>query len=302
MTLVDDFEAERSRLLSLGYRLTGSFADAEDAVQEAWLRLAAASASDIRDLRAWLTTVVSRLCLDRLRSAVKRRETYVGQWLPEPIVTAYDSADPLDLVVQDEDNRFAALVVLDTMTPDQRVAFVLHDGFGVPFDEIAGLLDITSATARQHASRARKAAAATPPPVDPEEHAEAVFTLMAAMADGDIDAIIAALHPDAVVIGDANGTTSTAVNIIRGPEKFARFFLGLINRYSIESMQTMVPVKVNGELGLASFGWAGATPRLSSPARITGYAVRDGLVCASYDIANPEKFAGVRLADWPRPQ
>ncbi len=302
MALVDTFEAERTRLLSVGYRLTGSIADAEDAVQEAWLRLASTPAEEIRDLRAWLTTVVSRLCLDRLKSAVKRRETYVGQWLPEPVVTSYESVDPLDEVVRGEESRFAALVVLDTMTPDQRVSFVLHDGFGVPFDEIAQLLGITPAAARQQASRGRKAAAATPPPVDDEEHAEAVFRLITAMASGDIKAIIASLHPDVVVIGDANGTTNTAVNIIHGPEKFARFFLGLISRYGMESMQSNVPVRVNGRMGLATYGWDGETKRQTSPARITGYAVKDGLVWASYDIANPEKFAGVRLENWPRPR
>lgn len=299
MALVDDFESERTRLVSLGYRLTGSFADAEDAVQEAWLRLADASTGEIRDMQAWLTTVVSRLCLDRLKSAPKRRELYVGQWLPEPLVTSYDSADPLDEVVRNEDTRMAAMVVLDTMTPDQRVSFVLHDGFGVPFDEIAILLDTTPAAARQHASRARKAAAANPVPTPDPEHDEAVGRFMMAMASGDLAAIIATLHPDAIVMGDANGTTRTAVNVIHGAEKFARFFLGLLRRYGEGSMSAMVPVKVNGQLGVATYGWVGETALKSSPARVAGFTVRDGLVFATYDMANPEKFAGVRLPEWP---
>lgn len=138
--LADAFEQHRPHLLSVAYRLTGSVADAEDAVQDAWLRLDRADADGIDDLRAWLTTVVGRLCLDRLRSAAVRREHYVGQWLPEPIVTPVggpSSPDPLEAVVRQEDSRMAAMVVLDTLTPAQRVAFVLHDGFAVPFDEIA---------------------------------------------------------------------------------------------------------------------------------------------------------------------
>ncbi|MGH3563354.1 MAG: sigma factor, partial [Mycobacterium sp.] len=119
---MDDFEALRPQLLAVAYRLTGTFADAEDIVQDAWLRWDAVERDEIVDLRAWLTTVVSRLSLDRLRSAVRRRETYVGQWLPEPVVTGLDSADPLSAVVAGEDARFAAMVVLERLTPDQRVA------------------------------------------------------------------------------------------------------------------------------------------------------------------------------------
>ena len=138
-TRVDEFEELRPHLLAVAYRLTGTVADAEDAVQDAWLRWDRADSATrrITDLRAWLTTVVSRLCLDRLRSAAHRRETYYGEWLPEPVVTALDGDDPLAAVVAGEDARFAAMVVLERLNPDQRVAFVLHDGFAVPFGEIA---------------------------------------------------------------------------------------------------------------------------------------------------------------------
>ena len=308
MTLVDSFEAERPRLLNVAYRLTGSVADAEDAVQEAWLRLHRTDAR-IDNLQAWLTTVVSRLCLDRLTSAVARRETYVGQWLPEPIVTTMDPStgsgdvwhDPLASIVQQEDNRFAALVVLDVLPPDQRVAFVLHDAFGVPFGEIAEVLGIEPANARQLASRARKAVADPPPPVDDAEHNAAVGRFLAAMATGDLDAVLATLHPDALVMGDANGTTNTAVNVIHGADKVARFYLGLFRRYGPEALETLMPVLVNGQLGIATTGWVGETERTTSPARVGGFAVRDGLVVAVYDIANPEKHAGIRLPSWPRP-
>ncbi|MEV7398031.1 sigma-70 family RNA polymerase sigma factor [Aeromicrobium sp. NPDC092404] len=298
-TLVDTFEAERPRLLHVAYRLTGSVADAEDAVQEAWLRLARTE-TGIDNLQAWLTTVVSRLCLDRLTSAVARRETYVGQWLPEPVVTPVEgSADPLAAVVQQEDNRLAALVVLDVLPPDQRVAFVLHDAFGVPFAEIAEVLSIEPANARQLASRARKAVADPPPPVDDEEHDAAVGRFLAAMASGDLDAVLATLHPDALMIGDSNGTTSTAAQVVRGADKVARFYLGLLRRYGPDSLGAMQPAMVNGQLGVVSRGWTGETEKLSSPARIGGFTVRDGLVWATYDVANPEKFSGVRLPDWP---
>ena len=136
-TRVDEFEELRPHLLAVAYRLTGTVADAEDIVQDAWLRWDAAGRDSIIDLRAWPTTVVSRLSLDRLRSAAHRRETYVGHWLPEPVVTAPDAGDPLSAVVAGEDARFAAMVVLERLNPDQRVAFVLHDGFAVPFGEVA---------------------------------------------------------------------------------------------------------------------------------------------------------------------
>ena len=299
MTLVDDFEAERPRLLRIAYRLTGSVVDAEDAVQDAWLRLDGAEERDeVSNLQAWLTRVVSRLCLDRLGSAATRRETYVGQWLPEPIVRPIGTApepDPIDLVVQGEDARIGAMVVLDTLTPPQRVAFVLHDVFSVPFDEVGEVLGIGTDAARQHASRARRAMADAPEPTPDPEHEEAVQRFLAAMATGDLDAIVATLHPDVVVVGDSNGTTGTAINVIHGPEKFARFYLGLFERYGDSAFQTLQPVLVNGQLGLWTSGWEGEDARTSSPERVGGFTVRDGLVAASYDFANPEKLGGVRL-------
>ena len=242
--------------------------------------------------------MVSRLCLDRLGSAAKRRETYVGQWLPEPIVRPIGPAaepDPLDVVVQGEDARLGAMVVLDTLTPPQRVAFVLHDVFSVPFDEVGEVLGIGTDAARQHASRARRAMADAPEPTPDPEHEEAVQRFLAAMATGDLDAIVATLHPDVIVIGDANGTTGTAINVIHGPEKFARFYLGLFERYGDKAMETLQPVLVNGQLGLWTSGWDGGEPRTSSPERVGGFTVRDGLVAATYDFANPEKLGGVRL-------
>src|ERR1700756_1076351 len=196
---VGEFESLRPHLLAVAYQVTGTVADAEDIVQEAWLRWDRHD-SAITDLRAWLTTVVSRLGLDRLRSAAHRRETYTGNWLPEPVVTGFDNSDPLSAVVANEDARFAAMVVLERLSPDQRVAFVLHDGFAVPFAEVAEVLGTNEAAARQLASRARKAVTAEPALIsgqpDPS-HAEVVGRLMAAIAAGDVAGVGGLVPPDA---------------------------------------------------------------------------------------------------------
>lgn len=286
----EEFEELRPYLLAVGYRLTGTFADAEDVVQDAWLRWAGHRDTGIVDLRAWLTTVVSRLALDRLRSAAHRRETYAGTWLPEPVVTTLDGDDPLAAVVAGEDARFAAMVVLENLTPDQRVAFVLHDGFAVPFDEIAGVLGTTPAAARQLASRARRAVSAAPPPA--ADHNEVVGALMAAMADGDLDAVVALLHPEVTFTGDANRRAPTAPQVIHGRDKVARFLLGLARRYGPRLFTSGELGMVNGELGVFSRGDDG-TPAITP--RIQALTVRDGRVVAVYDIANPDKFTGSPL-------
>lgn len=293
-SLAERFQSHRGHLLAVGYRVTGSVADAEDAVQESWIRLSTADVDAIEDLRAWLTTAVARLCLDRLKSAVVRRESYTGQWLPEPVVATWGSAplDPLELVVQQEDTRLAALVVLDALSPAQRVAFVLHDGFAVPFERVASILEVSPAAARQLAARARKQVEGTPAPVDDSAHEAAVTRLLAAMASGDVDQVAAALHPDCRMIGDSGGTTRTAAQVVRGPDKCARFFLGLVAMYGPESLTSMVPASVNGQLGYYS---AGVTGDRSFPARAGGFTVRDGVVWASYDFANPAKLSGVTL-------
>lgn len=294
-TRVDEFEELRPHLLSVAYRLTGTMADAEDIVQDAWLRWSAAQHGSIRDLRAWLTTVVSRLGLDRLRSAAHRRETYVGEWLPEPVVTPLDSDDPLAAVVAGEDARFAAMVVLERLNPDQRVAFVLHDGFSVPFGEVAGVLGISEASARQLASRARRAVADAPPPVPDDAHNAVAGALMAALAAGDMEAVVALLHPDVTFTGDSNRRAPTAPRVIHGPEKVARFLFGLARRYGPGWLETGVPALINGQFG----SWMPGSPaRDGYPEmmpRVTAMTVRDGQVCAIWDIANPDKFTGSPL-------
>ncbi|SDP60546.1 sigma-70 family RNA polymerase sigma factor [Lentzea jiangxiensis] len=287
MTAADVFGLHRAHLIGVAYRLTGSVADAEDAVQEAWPRFA--KAEHVQDPRAWLTTVVSRICLDRLRSAAVRRETYVGSWLPEPLLTTGEDEDPLASVVRSDGVRMAALVVLDRLTPDQRVAFVLHDAFSLPFNEIAGVLQVSEASARQHASRARKAVAdAEPPPrAALAEQQEVLEKFLRAMSSGDIDAVLELLHPDAVMIGDGGGKVRTAVHTVSGADKVARFFLGLVRKYG--HPQAHRPVLVNGDLGVLMPAYGEVT------ARVTAFTVHDGKVAAVYDIANPDKLTHVEF-------
>jgi RNA polymerase sigma-70 factor, ECF subfamily len=296
---VDEFESLRPHLMSVAYRLTGTVADAEDIVQDAWLRWHGQN-QVISDLRAWLTTVVSRLGLDRLRSAAHRRETYTGNWLPEPVVTGFDGADPLSAVVADEEARFAAMVVLERLSPDQRVAFVLHDGFAVPFTEVAEVLGTSEAAARQLASRARKAVAAQPPPEPDPSHAEVVGRLMAAMAAGDLEAVVSLLHPDVVFTGDSNGKAPTAVRVIQGSDKVVRFMFGLAERYGPAMFSASQLGLVNGELGIYTAGRPASDGYWELMPRITAVTVRDGKVCALWDIANPDKFTGSPLRELSR--
>lgn len=294
----DEFEALRPRLQAVAYRLTGSVADAEDIVQDAWLRLHSATV-EIEDLPAWLTTVVSRLGLDRLRSAVYRRETYVGEWLPEPVVTGLDGNDPLAAVVASEDARFAAMVVLDRLAPDQRVAFVLHDGFSVPFKQIAEILGITDVAARQLASRARRTVTDTPAPVADGEHNEVVGKLLQALLSGSVEAVVRLLHPDVTMTGDSDGKAPTAVRVIHGPDKVARFLLGLMERYGPNMTQAMNLALVNGQFGIyltetpadadTDAGYWPVLPRVSA------FTVCGGRVLAVWDVSNPDKFRGTPL-------
>jgi RNA polymerase sigma-70 factor (ECF subfamily) len=286
--LAAEFNTHRTHLVGVAYRITGRLGDAEDAVQEAWLRLAA-HPDGIRDLRAWLTTVVGRICLDQLKSAAAQRERYVGSWLPEPLVTPVEGGDPLDVVVRDDGVRMAALVVLHTLTPEQRVAFVLHDAFGVPFPEIAETLGCTPATARQHASRARRIVedADVPPRVDLDTQRTLLTEFMAAIAAGDVDQVLRVLHPDAVVVGDGGGRARTTINVIAGSDKVARFFLGLRSMYGPQALAGFRFELVNGDLGLV-------LPTGHGPdARVSAFAVRDGRVVACYDMANPDKLTHV---------
>ncbi|WAL63990.1 sigma-70 family RNA polymerase sigma factor [Amycolatopsis cynarae] len=298
MGLAEQFDDHRSHLVAVAYRLTGSVSDAEDAVQESWLRLSTlpdGKRDGIRDLKGWLTRVVGRICLDRLRSATARREQYVGQWLPEPIVTpltGQPGEDPLDIAVRDEGLRMAAMVVLDRLSPEQRVAFVLHDAFSVPFDEIAGILGASPDATRQYASRGRRALkdAEPPPRASLAEQQQLLDRFLTALFAGDVRAVAEVLHPDVVLIGDSNGKASTARQIIVGADKIARFLFGLLSKYPPEALRDGQPLLVNGDLGLYLPGAAGAGGYRELAPRLEAMAIRDGRIVAIYDQCNPDKL------------
>jgi RNA polymerase sigma-70 factor (ECF subfamily) len=301
--LAKEFSAHRAHLIGVAYRLTSTISDAEDAVQEAWLRLSGlddARRAEIRDLRGWLTTVVGRICLDRLRSAAVQREKYVGPWLPEPIVTPYGAQpgdDPLETVVRDEEVRMAALVVLDNLTPEQRVAFVLHDAFSVPFSEIAQILGVTEATARQHASRGRRAAAEAerPDPTDLDAQREIVEKLLGAILSGNLNGVVELLHPDAVLIGDSNGKARTTRRRIVGADKITRFLAGLVAMYGPHRITRGQLVLVNGSVGMAIPDLPAEDGLRKLDRRVITFDVRDGQVSHVYDVVNPDKLTHLRL-------
>ncbi|GAB3490356.1 sigma-70 family RNA polymerase sigma factor [Amycolatopsis cihanbeyliensis] len=303
MTATPDAEAAefaglRPHLIAVAYRLTGSLSDSEDAVQEAWLRLSGLGANglgEIRDRKAWLTTVVGRICLDRLRSATARRERYVGQWLPEPIVTPLTGGpgeDPLEAVVRADGVRMAAMVVLDKLTPQQRVALVLHDAFAVPFEEIAGILGCSVEAARQHGSRARRVVAeAEPPPrASMAEQREVLERLLAAVGSGDIQAVAEVLHPEVVLIGDGDGKAKTTRQVMVGPDRILRFLAGLLEMYPPGAFAAARPVLVNGDLGIHLPPASGEGRYRDLDTHVQVVSIRAGKVVAIYDMANPDKL------------
>jgi RNA polymerase sigma-70 factor (ECF subfamily) len=219
-----DFERERPRLRAVAYRMLGSMSDAEDAVQEAWLRLNRTDRAGIDNLAGWLTTVVGRVCIDMLRARTARRENYVGTWLPEPVVTLDGQDDPEQQALMADSVGVALLVVLDTLAPDERLAFVLHDMFGVPFDDIAAMIDRTPTAARQLASRARRRVRGSAPQPDtdlPRQRA-VVEAFLAAARGGDFAALVELLHPDVTFRADVGTLRALAPAELHGAPEVAR--------------------------------------------------------------------------------
>jgi RNA polymerase sigma-70 factor (ECF subfamily) len=249
------FQLARPRLVRVGYAILGSRTEAEDVVAECWLRLAAQDAAEpVRDVEAWAVVAVSRMAVDVLRSARVRREQYVGPWLPEPVVTAAAQGDPADRVTLDDEVSYALLVVLETLTPAERTAFVLHDLFGMPFGEIAGVTGRTAAAVRQLASRARRHVrerGQRPPggPADPVEHRRVVAAFAAAAVSGDLAALAAVLDPDVVLVSDGGGAVSSARRPVLGADRVARFVLGVLAK--VGAADQVEEVLVNGRPGFA---------------------------------------------------
>jgi RNA polymerase sigma factor (sigma-70 family) len=254
--------SERRQLINLAYRLLGSLADAEDAVQETyarWYAMTPEQQDAIGSPGAWLTTVASRICLDLLRSARARRERYVGEWVPEPLpdhteqVTGRPGGpvDPADRVTLDESVSMAFLVVLDSMTPAGRVAFILHDVFGYPFAEVARIVGRTPAACRQLASSARRRVRAAQAPAAPTaRQAGIVRAFRAAWEAKDINALIGLLDPGATVIADGGGLASAALHPIEGGEQIARYLADIASRTS--GNMTVLERTVNGQPGLVA--------------------------------------------------
>jgi RNA polymerase sigma-70 factor (ECF subfamily) len=281
--LAERVEALRPRLLRLAYGHLGSLAEAEDVLQDAWLRLQRVDADEIRDLQAWLTTTVSRLALDALRSARVQREAYVGPWLPEPIVEE-PSPTPEERAVQAEDVSLALLVVLESLSANERIAFVLHDVFGYAFDEVASSLQTSPAAARQLASRARKAVEARRPrfPATAAQQREVVLAFARAARGGDLGTLMELLHDDVVFTSDGGGVVSAARKPIEGAERVARLTTTLTAK-AVEAGGRGELVDVNGMPGLLTMSGDGVPTVMS-------FTVDDGKIVAIDVQRNPEKL------------
>jgi RNA polymerase sigma-70 factor (ECF subfamily) len=299
-----DFEANRAHLRSVAYRMLGSLTEADDAVQEAWLRLSRADTGDVRDLRAWLTTVVSRVCLDLLRSRAARREDSLDVHVPDPVVTRVDE-DPAEQAVLADSVGIALLVVLDTLPPAERLAFVLHDVFAVPFEQIGPILDRTPAAAKQLASRARHrlrgapaypAATASaagyagdpggPVPGGPGDLARqwtVVDAFLAASRDGDFEGLLAILDPDIVLRADAGAGPLGPSVLIRGAREF------------IDRSQQFVSLQRYAHRVLVNGGPGFLVVRDGEPVALLAATVHDGKISEMDILADPVRLRELDL-------
>jgi RNA polymerase sigma factor (sigma-70 family) len=277
--LAGQFEAHRSHLRAVAYRMLGSSSEADDAVQEAWLRLGRTDASAVDNLGGWLTTVVARVCLNMLQARTTRREEPVGEDLPDPVQP--DGDDPEQQALQAEGVGLALLVVLDTLTPAERLAFVLHDLFAVPFEEIAPILDRSPAAARQLASRARRRLQGAPAPdTDLARQRAVVDAFLAASREGDFEALVALLHPEVVLRSDQAAVRTGADAEVRGAAAVAATFSG--------RARTARPALVDGAAGAV---WApGGRPRV-----VFGFTIADGRIVAIDLLADPDRLDRLEL-------
>ncbi|MBB5776854.1 RNA polymerase sigma factor SigJ [Nonomuraea jabiensis] len=277
-----EWESHRSAVFGAAYRILGTVAEAEDVTQEVWLRAVAADLSEVRDLRAWLVTVAARTSYNVLQSARVRRESYVGPWLPEPLLTGPDAAAQ---VLVDESVSTAMLVVMETLTPAERVALVLHDVFDFPFARIAEVLDSTPAAARKLASRARaRVAAVQERPRASRAETERLLRAFKAAADaGDIAGLVELLHPDAVYVADGGGEVTAARRPVRGAERIA---LLAARQIELRRPDAFEVIEVNGHPALATYH-GGELVWLDT------VEIADGRITTYRRLVNPEKLARV---------
>jgi RNA polymerase sigma-70 factor, ECF subfamily len=278
--LAERFELQRPRLAAIAYRMLGSVSEAEDAVQNSWLRLARADAASIRDLEGWLVTVVARVCLDALRS----RQTHGREStrLPEPLVTADEPADPETVVLLEETVGLAMLVVLDQLTPPERLAFILHDVFALPFDDIAAILHKTPSATRQLASRARRRVRGAPQPTgDLESQRRVAIAFLAAAQGGDLTALLALLAPDVVFRADLGARRRSRE--VRGAEAVAQGILAYA-----QFTRDARPVIVNGTPGIVA-------TQGGRPSAVMAFTVSGGRITEIDILADPERLTHVDL-------
>jgi RNA polymerase sigma factor (sigma-70 family) len=284
--LTERFEEHRTHLRAVAYRMLGSMSEADDAVQEAWLRLNRTGSDGIDNLGGWLTTVVSRVCLNMLRSRGTRREESLDTHVPDPIVTREDAADPEQDALMADAVGLALHVVLETLTPPERLAFVLHDMFAVPFDDIATIVGRSPAAARQLASRARRrvqGAAAAPDP-DLSRQREVVNAFFAAARAGDLDALVEVLDPDVVARSDGGPRRPALSMYVRGAESVASQAASFR-----EGVGQLVPVLVNGAAGMVVM-------RRGKPISVMGFTVAGGKIVSLDVLADPDRLAELDLA------
>src|SRR6266700_2955555 len=277
----DPLAPHRGRLLGLAYRMLGSRSDAEDIVQDAYLRFA--GAEDVRNTEAFLVTVVTRLCIDRLKSAKVQREVYVGPWLPEPVFDANGlSADAATELA--DDLSFALMLALDRLSPLERAAFLLHDVFDRPFSEVAQMLNRTEAACRQLAARARRAVRdeRPAPAAPPDSHARLLNAFCEAAASGDPSTLAGLLREDAIAITDVGGRKSAALNPIRGADKIIRFLIGIAGKNAGRDIR-VVPMLINGTAGAILYTDGEIDSTLS-------VAIDGSKIAAVYFVRNPDKL------------
>jgi RNA polymerase sigma factor (sigma-70 family) len=285
------FEEHRSRLRGVAYRMLGSLDEADDAVQETWLRLSRSGADGVDNLAAWLTTVVGRVCLNVLRSRNVRREEPLGVHVPDPLVSAGDPSGPEDETLLADSFSLALLVVLDTLAPAERLAFVLHDMFGLPFEEIAEMVDRSPAATRQLASRARRRVRGAEVPSTHEDLARqriVVDAFFAAAREGDFDALVAALDPDVVLRIDAGAGQPFNMELRGAEEVIAQSRRGLKTWISRPSV-VLVPAVVNGSAGVVLTTGGAATT-------VMGFTVGDGRIVEIDVVADPDRVPRIAAA------